>query len=297
MRNLIVFVFIIVSTSSWAQLEVEGIVLNTEDSLGLPGVYVYTDSLNLVITDERGRFRISLEKETDSLSFAFIGFVTRSITINSSSSIKVFLKPYTLVHYFDSQNIGLYFSSGVVNTPLGGELLLTSPYIFDLFVLKSRISFQTNLNNKTAFNAQVDLDNLVATKDIGVSLKVDYREVKFDNNLEFFSKSIESNFRIIYIPFDLILGYSGLNYSDKEFAEISESGPLIGMDYYLRPLHISILYKMAIYKSFTDYKAAISRRFGRIDTFLKYHKLKSYSELTFGIGIRFVYKFSDPNKY
>jgi hypothetical protein len=130
-----------------------------------------------------------------------------------------------------------------------------------------------------------------------MSLKADYREVELGNKLEFISRAIESEFRIPYVPFNLILGYSDLTYSDNESNNLSETGPLIGLDYYLSPLRLSMLYKMTFYNSTIDYKAEISRSFRRIDTFARYHNLESYSELTFGIGIRVVYEFSDPNKY
>lgn len=300
MKFLVLFILIVtsISTSSWAQFTIEGIVLQSEDSSGIPGVLVYKDSLNKTTTDINGKFYLTLEDKPDSLTFVSVGYVTRTIAVSDQTDISVFMKYYALVHYFDSQNIGLFISSGVLNMPIGGELHLTSPFIFDQLVVKGLVNFQSNLKGKRLLAAQFDLDYIVATQYFGLDLKAEYRDVIFKSNLEFQTKSIETELRAIHIPFNIILGYSALNYSDEELSGISDSGPLLGLEHYFRRLDLSVTGKVVIYDDIVDYKAEVSKRLFRgINTFVRYHLLRSYSELTLGVGYKFLYIFNDPNKY
>lgn len=149
----VVFLFLLCTiTTSWAQHTIEGVVLDTDDSLGLPGVNVILDSLNQTITDEKGKFLLVVEEIPTSLTFSYVGYLERTVTVPSWSDIEVFLKPYVLRDYFGSQKIGFYVQSGLMNNPIGGKVYLTTPYFLNTRLLRGTINYQTNLNDDQLIN-------------------------------------------------------------------------------------------------------------------------------------------------
>jgi len=89
-----VFLFLLVTSSAWAQdRAVEGKVTALEDGQALPGVNVLvTGTSRGTATDVDGHYRLELEPGENTLQFSFIGYKTQSIAIAGRTTIDMVLE-------------------------------------------------------------------------------------------------------------------------------------------------------------------------------------------------------------
>ncbi len=242
----LLFLFTLLTTFSSAQHTISGVVIDTISNTPLPGVIVFEDSTNQTLTDQQGRFSIEVKKIPSQLTFAFIGMLTRTIDVKSDSNLKVYIKPYTLTHYFDSQKLGLFISSGVLNTPIGGKLILTSPYIFNQIVIKSSVNYQTNLEDNDFILGSVALDNIITGQHFGLGITGYYHEVEF-GSFELNNKSFDFNFFMRRVPFNFSIGYSKLNIVEEN-VKTTHEGLTFGVNRYFSKPSLSVSSKIQLYE-------------------------------------------------
>lgn len=297
MRQVVFLFLLFTITTSWAQDTIKGIVLNTEDSLGLPGVVVILDSLNQTLTDINGKFALTVEEIPTTLTFAYVGYLQRTVTVQSSTDIKVFLKPYALIHYYDSQKIGFYFQSGLINNPIGGRVYLTTPHFLNSRLLKGSITYQTNLNDNLLVNGSGTFDNIIYSQYLGAGLGVDYLDVSLGESYNLKNKSVEIDFWSRYIPIDLSVGFSNLRISNDEEVE-DYNGLVITIGRYFHKIFkLDASTKFWIYKDLFGFQFQLDRSFRRLHFIAGYQQLDNYREANVGVGYLLTYKFSNPNKY
>ncbi|MCC7232785.1 MAG: TonB-dependent receptor [Bacteroidia bacterium] len=95
------FIFISLILLSYSlkaqQIQLRGMIISSEDHNGIPGVTVIADSLNGTLTDNDGKYSITLEAGHHTLEFRMLGFVTenRVLELNTHSSpiLNVTMKP------------------------------------------------------------------------------------------------------------------------------------------------------------------------------------------------------------
>lgn len=297
MRIVLVILLTYTITLSWAQDTVEGIVLNTEDSLGLPGVVVFLDSINQTTTDIDGKFKLAVEEMPATLAFSYIGYLERTVTVTSMKDITVFLKPYVLIHYFDSQKIGFYLQSGLINNPIGGRFYLTTPYFFNSRLLKGSFTYQTNLNENRFVNGSGSFDNIIYGQYLSAGLGIDYLDVSLGENYRLINRTIEIDFLSRYSPVDLSAGFSNLRISEDEVIE-DYNGMVITVGRYFHEIFkLEASMKFWIYKELFGFRFQLDKSIKRFNFIASYHQLDNYSEVNLGVGYLFRYKFSNPNKY
>jgi TonB-linked SusC/RagA family outer membrane protein len=77
---------------AFAQLVVSGKVISGEDKTPLPGVNVLVKgSTNGTITDSNGTFSLSVNSATDVLVFSFVGFTSKEVAVNGTTSLNIAL--------------------------------------------------------------------------------------------------------------------------------------------------------------------------------------------------------------
>jgi hypothetical protein len=284
-------------TTSWAQQTIKGVVLSTDDSLGLPGVSVILDSLNQTITDEKGRFMIEVEELPSSLIFSYIGYLQRTVSITTLTDIRVFLKPYVLRDYFGSQKFGLYLLSGLINNPIGGKIYLTTPYFLNSRLLKGSMTYQTNLNENRLFNGSGSFDNIIHNRYLGVGLGVDFFNVSLGESYNLINRSVEIDFWSLYSPIDLFVGFSNLRISNDEVVEDYNGLVITVGRYFHKIFKLDVSTKFWIYRDLFGFQFQLDRSFRRIHIIAGYQQLDNYKEANVGVGYLITYKFSDLNKY
>ncbi|WP_072144868.1 carboxypeptidase-like regulatory domain-containing protein [Hymenobacter sp. AT01-02] len=90
---LCLLILLLISVESWAQAVIKGTVTGVTDNSGLPGVSIAVKGTSTgTITDAQGAYSLTLPAGSNTLVFSFIGYETKEITANASSTVNVRLK-------------------------------------------------------------------------------------------------------------------------------------------------------------------------------------------------------------
>jgi len=128
-----------------SQIEITGTVISKDDNSFLPGVNVVEKGTNNgTVTKEDGTFSIKVSNSNSVLVFSFIGMITQEIPLEGKTNLLVEAKWDCYKDFFDSQQVHIFVNSGMINSPVGGQINLTSPWLFG-GVVKGLWSFQTDL--------------------------------------------------------------------------------------------------------------------------------------------------------
>ena len=226
--------------------------------------------------------------QTAVLVFIFIGFQTQEIVLDGKTKIRVKLELDCTKDFFDSRQVHIYANSGVINNPIGGQIDIASPQILH-GIIKGSYSYQTDLDDNEMQTGQVELMHYIGNCDFDMDFRWSYRQVNFDNNLDFNVNSFETDLNIGETKF--IAGYSHLDFTEIESANNKQlSGLTIGIGRYFNiPLYPTATVKVGLYKDKVEYQASIQGGLQGLLCFIKFYKLDEFNELSLGIGKRFVY--------
>jgi hypothetical protein len=287
----IIIVFTLTSICVFSQITVTGTILCEDDSLAIPGVSVTEKGTNNSIQASIDGFYTITVKDTSVLVFSFVGMVTREVPVNGQNEINTTLKQAGIYEAWD-QKLRFFLNSGLIENPVGGQFEFAVPTFIDGLSLYGNCSYQTNLKENSYFDAGLKLNGVRLFYgngfSFGVGIESNYRHILLNNStLE--TISFESIWWSSY-PFDLIVGYSQAN---------NNSGIVLGMEYWIpKPIKATIKGKVSFLKELLEYQAEIRKSFGRIQSFVKYYNVDSYSELSIGLGVEFTYFFKyQRNEY
>lgn len=289
-KRLTFITLIFITTTCWSQTTVIGTVIFKDDKSAAPGVNVVEKGTkNGTQTGTNGTFELTVNDPNAILVFSFIGVVPQEFQLNGEREIFIKLKLDCNKDFFDSQQVHVYANSGVINNPVGGQIDIASPWIF-LGVIKGSYGYQTNLEDNKMQTGQLELAHSISNCDFDIDFRWNYRQVNFDNNLDFKVNSFETDLNLNEIKF--IVGYSHLDFTKIESADNKKlSGLSIGIGRYLNvPLHPIAIVKVGLYKDKIEYQASIQGGHKRFLCFIKFYKLDSFNELSLGIGTGFGYR-------
>jgi len=191
MKRLFIFVFCLLwnSHAVFGQFLVEGIVYDKLDNSPLPGVNVVEkNTTNGTVSSIDGKFSISVKDENAILVFSSVGYITKEELIKGQSSLVVNLKSDCNVDFFDGNSL-IYLSSGVVNTPLGGELQLA--YSARGVLIVPAFGYQTNLDDNYFMNSSLSFKHLIVTCEFDTDIKAYIRSLSYKNELDAGTFSVE----------------------------------------------------------------------------------------------------------
>jgi hypothetical protein len=234
-------------------------------------------------TKDDGTFLIEVSNPDATLVFSFIGMIPQEFSLKGRKQILIKAKFDCTKDFFDSQHIMLYANSGVINNPVGGQIDVASPWVLGGLV-KGMYSYQTNLDENQLQMGHVELMHYISNCDFDIDFRWSYKEVSFNNDLNFHANSFETDFNFRNIK--LIAGYSRLDFNRPEINQSETfSGAVIGIGTALRmTLHPTAIAKFSIYKNKIEYQAEIEGRYKRFVCFVKFYKLDSLTELSLGVG-------------
>lgn len=292
MKKLLTLVIISLATTLtvWGQIVITGTVISKDSNEAIPGVDVIEkDTNNRTMTNVDGTFSIEVDNLNSTLIFSFVGMVTKEYPLDGQKQIVVKTKWDCNKDFFDSQQIGVLFNTGVINTPIGGQIELASPWVLG-GVLKGSYSYQTNLSENIYHNGKIEFAHYISNCDFDIDFSWNYRNVSFDNSINYLVNSIESDLNIRNIK--LIAGYTQLDFSKiDEINEGKLSGMLIGFGtYFNMPLYPSFEAKISFYKNKIEYQASIEGSHKWFQCFMKFYKLNTFNELSIGIGTLIGYR-------
>jgi CarboxypepD_reg-like domain len=280
-------------TFCWSQIRITG-TINDQGGIPLPGATVSEKGTdNSTETDLNGHFTIYVKDSSSILTFSYVGYLEKEILLNGQNEMTVTLKEFVIHEAWD-QKIGFCLNSGLINNPFGGQFDFSIPVFREAVGLKSRVSYQTNLKENRFFSAGIGLHHIrLNNRGFGVNIDTYFRNILSDNGYDLEAYSIETTWPIY--RFHLILGCGQI---DSKRTDKSDSDSGLGLitgiqTWIFNPINLSISVKVSIYKDLREYQAEINRRFGRINTFVRYYNLNSFSELSMGIGIELTYYFKN----
>ena len=289
-KQLTFIILTLTTTYSWSQETITGTVIFKEDKSTAVGINVVEKGTkNGTVTGKDGTFKLAVSNPNATLVFSSVGVRTQEFELNGKREISVKLKLDCNKDFFDSRQAHIYANSGVINNPVGGQIELTSPWVFH-GVIKGSYSYQTNLDENEMQTGRVELTHFISNCDFDMDFRWTYRQVRFDNNFDLRVNSFETDLNVRNIK--LIAGYSHLDFRKIEPADkVNRSGLVVGVGRYFNlPLHPTATIKAGLYDDKVEYQATIQGGRRRFLCFLKFYKLNSFNELSLGVGTRFGYR-------
>lgn len=290
-KRLIFILTILTATTAWCQVTITGKVISKEDKSPLPGVNVVIKGTQSgTSTTSDGTFSLIVTDTNSILVFSFVGLATQEFQLNGQNEILVKMKLDCIRDYWDVQKIGIYASSGLINTPIGGQFDFAFPAYFGKGSLIAGIGYQTNADNKEFLNGKIELKHFIWACNFDMDANWYYRNVHYKNKFNSRAYSFETNLDFNGLMF--ISGYSNLKLNQLETNDRQTlSGAVIGIGIWIGQLRLLVSGKTAIYKDRQEYMGQITRDSRHLNLFLKFYKLDSFTELSLGIGTEFGYLF------
>ncbi len=302
MIKKILFLLLIASTGNhaYSQFKVSGVIIGSDDSLPLPTVTVQEegDSLNIVKTNDKGEFTIVVSSEQSVLIMTFLGYVTREISVNGRHQINTFIKPAGTQHFFRRQKLKLNLNSGVFNTPVGGELSISSPNLFNDVILEGSFSYQSNFKQNTFSKARISLLEIISSGRFNLDINFNRYSLSFQNEFSYLIRSIEFDLYInhnspIFWNFRPTIGFDEITYtqlSDNIEDRVSR-GITIGYLKEISFLNLGLYPKVTFFKDLTSYSLKVDRYFRHTEFYLQFQKTGPFTELSVGMGWKLTYYF------
>ncbi len=293
MKNTTLIFFLIVYGIALGQTkEISGIIVAKSDGLPLPGANVHIKGTKIhTSTDFNGNFSLNVDNPNAVLVFSYLGFISKEVKPKGRDKIKVKLKEDCTKCWFDTQRIGFYGQSGILNTPIGGQFKFTFPDFLMNTTVKSSISYQTDLKHNRILEFDLQLDHLFVSCDLDIDFHISYRGLDFERSLELSAYTIETNLNFRRIT--AILGYSQADFSNStENKKVKASGVTLGLGTWIgRPFMMSVKAKTNIYNKLSEYEVEINKQYKNLYGFIKFYRVNAFNELSIGLGYEFTYLF------
>lgn len=271
----------------WGQFKVVGKVYSKAEKLGIPGAEILEKGTkNGVITNINGDFELNVKDENSNIIVSFIGYQSKEVEIRGKEELIIQLQNDCNIDWFDLNNISLNLFSGLINTPIGGEINVSFPLKKEVPVLKTSISYQSNFKNNRFLNGNVGFYHLFESCEFNADININYKSLIFDQSLDLSIRNISTNLN--FNKFGLIVGLGNLNERSEKTTLYS---PTIGFRTWAKmPLWLSIEARSTINKQFVESNIKINRPFKLFSTFISFYSIRDFNELTVGLGKEISYK-------
>ena len=287
----IFFLVLLISFSGWSQIQIKGIVVEKSSKDPFPGVsIVEKNTKNGTQSDYDGNFTITVADENAILVFSFIGIQTKEVKIENQTNLIVTLKEECQKCWFDTNRIGFFINSGVINNPLGGGVKIAFPAMNLPQTITSEISYQTDTNDNRFFNASLNFLHLFYNCDFDTDINTYYQNLKFEQNIDLEKYSIETSLNFNRIRG--IIGYSLIDFSnlDKK-KEVESSGLILGLQTWIgQPFLVTLSGKTSFYNDLIDYNVELNKSYKNFYGFVRYYQVDDFNELSLGFGIELIYR-------
>jgi hypothetical protein len=296
----------------FCQFKIKGFVLSKTDNLSLPAHIIEKGTTNGTISNNYGEFELIVTDKNAILTVSFVGFQPKEVKINGQSNLSIILKESCNIDWFDYNNIGFGLLSGLINTPLGGQLNLSFvplkklPLIKTFFsyqaldlpsekplyrpLIKTFFSYQSDLKRNNYLNGSIGLYHLFVTCDFNADINFNYKKLEYEQKLDLSTYNISTDLNLKKIG--LIVGLGSLR---KQIDHKLKYGPTLGFKKNTsRPLWLNIEAKSTLNKHFIETNIEVSRQFKSLTTFLRFYSIKSFNELSLGVNKDFSYHRKKP---
>jgi hypothetical protein len=305
-KQLLILAFLVCLSGFrlWGQVEIKGKVIErgSPSGIALVGVtLVESGTLNGTLSAADGTFRLSVTDANARLTVSFVGFATQEIELKGETDLLIRLKPACTRCFLDGHRIGMYTSSGLLHTPVGGGLAVSFPAYMGQAKWEADLSYQTNLKENFLMNAQLGIYHLLVSCYFDADIISSYQRVGWGDEWASKKYAVEANLNFSGISLgylQFILGYSAIDFTQPASAKQAESGLSLGLGTWVRqPFDLVIRGKSVILQDRVAYQVEISREIKWMEVFVKWYKIESFSELSIGVGITRGYPFYRKKKH
>lgn len=284
MKKISAILLVFLPLLSWSQFKVSGTVILKYDKSGIPAEILEKGTKNGTTAKINGDFELTVKDENATLIVSFIGFQTKEVKVNGKPSLVIEIKEDCNIDWFDYNIIGFKLLSGLNNTPIGGESNF-SFVVKGLPLIKTLLSYQTNLENNKFLNANIGLNHLFVSCDFNADINLNYKNLKYNQSLDLSTTNLSTNLNLH--KFGVIAGIG--SFSNRNNG-LTSYGPTLGFRTWAsRPLWLNTMIKSTINKQFIETNIEIERPFRLFNTFVRFYSIKEFNELTIGIGKDFSY--------
>jgi hypothetical protein len=281
--RLLITILTLISSISYSQRKVTGIVYSKQDNEKLPCVKIQelgTDNFKNSNLD--GTFTINTLNDTCTLNFSFVGLAHKNVEITSDTIIDIKLSIwdyriywFTFTTNYDLINscFGFSISNGLDEQPMIFGEDFSSNFIY-------KIGGQTNFKNDFSYGCQFAwrYSNRWINRTLFEYSKTNFKSINF--NYTNFGLSTDFNIPRIYTSFLLKFGYQELN-------NYNNFGFQIGLEKELKRAYFGIIYgnyfDYPVYKVYLQkfiYKYSISLR-------IDYERINHFNFVNCGIHFSF----------
>jgi hypothetical protein len=294
-KSLFLFFFLLTSYCH-AQFLIKGKIVDEFDKQGVPGAIIKElGTENGTVADIDGNFELSVSNSNAFLEVSFVAYTTKKVSVKSEIFLTIVLKQDCHRDFFDSQSIGIYALSGILNNPIGGQLDIAFP-IFSKGTLVTGFSLQSDLQDNNFFTAKAEYKHFIFNCDFDLDLSFYHGRINYTEFRSVIS-SLETNFN--YGNLRLIGGYSRMNFDERNsMASQTFSAPVVGIGTWINTpkLRTLVTGKVAFFKNRPEINTRATFITKYADLFLNYYDLGTFSEFTIGIGKEFGYRFKSQNQ-
>ena len=212
-KNYLIFSFFLVPILCWSQFKVSGIVKSKAENAPIPGVIIIEKGTeNGTQSNLEGEFEIEVSDPNSTLVISFVGMVTKEFKLKGESEVIIEMKYDCNKDFFDANQIKIYGQSGLINNPIGGQIDISSPYIFFGGVLEASYSYETNSKKNIFQEGSLEFKHPISNCDFDIDFRTSFRDFEFENKLDNRSYSFETDFNIARYSF--IAGYSHIKFNN-----------------------------------------------------------------------------------
>lgn len=289
---LLLYCCLLSGLSAYGQHQVTGTVTD-EQGFELPGVAIREKGTSSgTVTDMFGKFSYQASDSNAVLVVSFIGYRSQEIALQGVREINIILKEDCIRCFLDGYRVQLAVRSGLLKTPLGGELRLNFPAYIRQMVLSATAGYQTNLAQNSFLTLGLALSHVIVTCDYDADLAFEHREIQWEAGSAIKSYTLEGRFNylrpLIFPHYTYLMagwGRAKLHYQD-DVRYTNRNGYRLGLGTTIgSPLYLDVIGKATYWGSFWEFQGELTREFKRLSLSAQYSKIDNFSELSLGIGI------------
>ena len=283
-----------------AQTIIKGRVVDKRDKFPLPGVTVLEmGTFNGAVTDIEGNFALTLSDPESQIMFKFVGFETviyEKLIPGTFHEIR--LKVDCIKCWFDGREIDLGLSSGILETPFGGNFGV-SHRIKKQVTIKLQTNYQTDLKRTHFWQTQLELAHLIVNCTYDADFRVNHTRIEKSFGFNFESYLAETVINIDIFSSLYFFGINRLNFGigksrfrfSKDSSLRESYGYAIGLGGYVHDFKgISYINgKVAYWNSFWEFQGEVSKSFKRVSYSIRYTKIDHFEEVSLKLSYRFHY--------
>lgn len=248
---------------------------------------------NGTVSDTDGKFSLEISNHDAVLELSFIGYKKLEVKTGEKQYFDLKLKDECFIDFFDYNDLGIGFSSDVLNKPVGAYGYINIP-IRRIALTTLGLEYQSDLKNDYKTKVRAGVLHLLADCDYQGDILFDYRKIKnHDLSLDSYlltGKINTSRVRIFRNPSTVYLGYGRSSFEGPDLTCKNKPGYLFGAGAFTgRPLFLNVSLMAVCWTKYREYIGELKWEFKDVSFSVDYNIINNLNEINFKLGYIFNY--------